>query len=421
MRGQNSSFTQLRATSTSTPARRRSPFSKSEVVSPRCSERTASRLRLGRSHPCGMRTSACPRGSSGTEQLYNGDRPSRNVCCSGAGTENVSRARRDLAAGGRQHARVTAADGGPGGRRRAARALPIRLAGATGSRLHGIGAGAHHRPAAVGWAFQALHRLAPPRLPSLCGGGWARRRLPGSQLAARARRDGGGIELPCRGGDDDPARRLGAACRRRLPHGRAALLRHLAPLGPITLTGVHIRLEPMRPAHARALLEAGRDEAIWSWMPARPVTLEQMDRLLEKAMEAESQGREYPFVVVRLEDKRVIGSTRYLDVQEADRNVEIGWTWYTPDVWGGVVNPEAKFLLMRHAFDDWHAVRVALKTDIKNLHSQAAIKKLGAHYEGTLRNQRIRPDGSYRDTVIFSVIESEWPQVKARLEERLRV
>lgn len=156
-------------------------------------------------------------------------------------------------------------------------------------------------------------------------------------------------------------------------------------------------------------------------MPARPVTSEQMDRWLEKAMEAESQGREYPFVVVRLEDNRVIGSTRYLDVQEADRNVEIGWTWYTPDVWGGVVNPEAKYLLMHHAFDDWRAVRVGLKTDIKNLHSQAAIKKLGARYEGTLRNQRIRLDGTYRDTVIFSVIESEWPQVKARLEQRLRV
>jgi RimJ/RimL family protein N-acetyltransferase len=156
-------------------------------------------------------------------------------------------------------------------------------------------------------------------------------------------------------------------------------------------------------------------------MPARPVTPEQMDRWLEKAMEAEAQGHEYPFVVVRLEDNRVIGSTRYLDVQEADRNVEIGWTWYTPDAWGGVVNPEAKYLLMRHAFEDWRAVRVALKTDVNNLHSQAAIKKLGARYEGTLRNQRIRPDGSYRDTVIFSVIESEWPQVKVRLEQRLRV
>jgi RimJ/RimL family protein N-acetyltransferase len=194
----------------------------------------------------------------------------------------------------------------------------------------------------------------------------------------------------------------------------------MARLGPITLSGKHIRLEPMHPSHAQALLEAGRDEAIWTWMPARSLTAETMDRWLQNAMEAESQGREYPFVVVRLEDNRVIGSTRYLDVQEDDRTVEIGWTWYSPDAWGGVVNPEAKYLLMRHAFDGWRAIRVALKTDINNLRSQAAIKKLGARYEGTLRNQRIRPDGSYRDTVIFSVIESEWPQVKARLEERLR-
>jgi len=193
----------------------------------------------------------------------------------------------------------------------------------------------------------------------------------------------------------------------------------LAPLGPITLAGKHIRLEPMRPSHARALSEAGRDQAIWSWMPARPLKAETMDRWLEKAVQAEAQGREYPFVVVRLEDNRVIGSTRYLEVQEDDRTVEIGWTWYTPDAWGGVVNPEAKYLLMRHAFDDWHAIRVALKTDIKNLHSQAAIKKLGARYEGTLRNQRIRPDGSYRDTVIFSVIESEWPSVELRLKQRI--
>jgi RimJ/RimL family protein N-acetyltransferase len=194
----------------------------------------------------------------------------------------------------------------------------------------------------------------------------------------------------------------------------------LATLGPVTLSGKHIRLEPLRPAHAPALVEAGRAEEIWTWMPTRPLTAGTVDPWLEKAVHAESLGREYPFVVVRLADDRVIGSTRYLDVQEDDRTVEIGWTWYSPDAWGGVVNPEAKYLLMRHAFDDWHAIRVALKTDIKNVHSQAAIKKLGARYEGTMRNQRIRPDGSYRDTVIFSVVESEWPAVKARLEERLR-
>jgi N-acetyltransferase len=194
----------------------------------------------------------------------------------------------------------------------------------------------------------------------------------------------------------------------------------MAPLGPITLSGRHIRLEPLRPQQAAALLEAGRSVEIWQWMPARPTTRELMDGWLAAAMQAEEQGREYPFVVVRLDDQQVIGSTRYLEVQAVDRTVEIGWTWYTPPAWGGIVNAEAKYLLLRHAFEDWHAIRVALKTDVRNLHSQAAIKKLGATYEGTLRNHRIRPDGSYRDTVLYSIIESEWTQVKSRLEARLK-
>ena len=193
----------------------------------------------------------------------------------------------------------------------------------------------------------------------------------------------------------------------------------MAPLGPNTLTGDHIRLEPMRPEHAPALLEAGRAAEIWEWMPSRPVNPQAMDGWIRKAMQAESLGREYPFVVALAQIGRVIGSTRYLEVQEDDRTAEIGWTWYSPDAWGGVVNPEAKYLLLRHAFDDWHAIRVALKTDIRNLHSQAAIKKLGARYEGLLRNQRIRPDGSYRDTVLFSITEREWPAVKSRLEHRI--
>ena len=193
----------------------------------------------------------------------------------------------------------------------------------------------------------------------------------------------------------------------------------MAPLGPITLTGRHIQLEPMRPEHAAALLEAGRAPEIWEWMPVRPLTSAAMDIWIARALTAQLQGREYPFVVIRLMDGRVIGSTRYLEVQEEDRTVEIGWTWYSPDTWGGVVNPEAKYLLMRHAFEDWHAIRVALKTDIKNVHSQAAIRKLGAKYEGTLRNHRIRTDGTYRDTVLFSIIETEWPGVKPNLERRI--
>ena len=194
----------------------------------------------------------------------------------------------------------------------------------------------------------------------------------------------------------------------------------MASLGPITLTGKHIRLEPMRQEHAAALLEAGRASQVWEWMPTRPVNPETIERWLEKAIEAESQGREYPFVVILAQSGRLVGSTRYLDVHQDDRNVEIGWTWYAPDTWGGIVNPEAKYLLMRHAFEDWGAIRVALKTDIRNIHSQAAIKKLGAKYEGLMRNQRIRPDGSYRDTVLFSITDREWPGVKSRLEQRIK-
>jgi RimJ/RimL family protein N-acetyltransferase len=175
----------------------------------------------------------------------------------------------------------------------------------------------------------------------------------------------------------------------------------------------------MRPPHAAALLEAGRAGEIWEWMPSQPLDPATIDGWLSKAMQAESQGREYPFVVSLVSSGRLIGSTRYLDVQEDDRTVEIGWTWYAPDTWGSVVNPEAKYLLMRRAFDEWGAIRVALKTDIRNLHSQAAIKKLGARYEGLLRNQRIRRDGSYRDTVVFSITDREWPAVKSRLEQRL--
>jgi RimJ/RimL family protein N-acetyltransferase len=190
-------------------------------------------------------------------------------------------------------------------------------------------------------------------------------------------------------------------------------------LGPITLTGRHVRLEPMRPEHGAALLAAGRASEVWEWMPTRPVNPETMEGWLKKAMHAESQGREYPFVVTLVQSGRLVGSTRYLDVQEDDRNVEIGWTWYAPDTWGSIVNPEAKYLLMSHAFDDWGAIRVALKTDIRNVRSQSAIKKLGAKYEGMLRNQRIRPDGSYRDTVLFSITDREWPAVKSRLEQRI--
>ena len=130
--------------------------------------------------------------------------------------------------------------------------------------------------------------------------------------------------------------------------------------------------------------------------------------------------REYAFCVIGQVDGRVVGSTRFMDVTPEARGVEIGWTWYAPDVWGTQVNPEAKLLLMGHAFERWGAIRVYFKTDARNARSRAAILKLGAQFEGILRNHRIRPDGSYRDSAVYSVIDREWPDVRATLLARLK-
>lgn len=190
-------------------------------------------------------------------------------------------------------------------------------------------------------------------------------------------------------------------------------------LGPITLNGSHIRLEPLRPRHFAGILAAGQNEAIFTHMSAVLNTPEAVDRFIMNALIAESKGLEYAFAVVRQTDGQVIGSTRFMDVLESEKNVEIGWTWYIQEEWGTAVNPEAKYLLLCHAFEVWGAKRVCWKTDERNLRSQAAIKKLGAQYEGTFRNHRRRPDGSWRSTVYFSVIDADWPAVKAGLEARL--
>lgn len=193
----------------------------------------------------------------------------------------------------------------------------------------------------------------------------------------------------------------------------------MAELGPVTLTGKYVRLEPLRPHHGPELLVAGRSPEIWPWM-LHPLTSESaMAKFIADAMRAEEKGQEYAFAVISMANGKVLGSTRYMDVSPAYRGVEIGGTWYNPDVWGTRVNPESKLLLLRHAFEEWGALRVQLKTDGRNLRSQAAIRKLGAQYEGTLRNHRIRPDGTVRDTAMFSIIDTEWPAVKLGLLRRL--
>lgn len=190
-------------------------------------------------------------------------------------------------------------------------------------------------------------------------------------------------------------------------------------LGPVTLEGRYIRLEPLRPHHAAALYEAGRAPEIWEWLAVAFTGPEVAEQFIATALKQEAEGKEMPFAVIWRETGEVVGSTRYLEIDPANRSTEIGWTWYNPRFQGTVVNPEAKLLLMQHAFESWGARRVWLKTDVQNLHSQAAMRKMGAQFEGTLRNHRFRRDGSMRDTVIFSVIDPEWPAVKAGLLQRL--
>jgi N-acetyltransferase len=193
----------------------------------------------------------------------------------------------------------------------------------------------------------------------------------------------------------------------------------MAALGPTVLYGEFIRLEPLREVHRDALLRVAEDDRIWSWLPRKLQTVDEMNAFLASSRDEEAKGQAYAFAVVLRGSGRLVGSTRYLDITPADRGVEIGSTWYAPDVWGTRVNPEAKYLLMRHAFEDWQAIRVCFKTDERNERSRRAIAKLGASFEGILRNHRIRRDGSFRGSAYFSVIESEWPQVKSGLMARL--
>lgn len=190
-------------------------------------------------------------------------------------------------------------------------------------------------------------------------------------------------------------------------------------LGPCVLEGKHVRLEPLSPSHADRLLAAAR-ESDWTWMSMDARTQERMGEWIDLALKAQERGTEYPFTVFSKDDQSVLGSTRYMDARPVQRGVEIGGTWYDSRVWGTVVNPECKFLLLRHAFEDWNAVRVQLKTDSNNVHSQRAILKLGAKFEGRLRNHRIRQDGTPGDSMMYSITDEEWREsVKTSLSSRI--
>ncbi|MBT9329941.1 GNAT family N-acetyltransferase [Paracidobacterium acidisoli] len=190
-------------------------------------------------------------------------------------------------------------------------------------------------------------------------------------------------------------------------------------VAPVTLEGSLVRLEPLRIEHLPALAAIAFHPEIWRWMPLHVETEDDLRRWIEKALADANAGRAMPWITWSKRHNRYVGSTRFMDIDRANRILELGSTWIDPEVQRTGINAEAKYLQMTYAFEVMGAMRVGLKTHHLNLQSQNAMRAMGATYEGTLRNSVIQPDGSIRHSVWFSVISEEWPQVKAAMEGRL--
>lgn len=189
---------------------------------------------------------------------------------------------------------------------------------------------------------------------------------------------------------------------------------------PVTLTGGHVRLEPLTAAHADALAAVAVDPELWRWSPSPVRTREDLDQYIDAALAALAAGTALPFVTIDAASGAVVGSTRFGSYAAEHRRVEIGWTWVARPWQRTAINTEAKLLMMRHAFETLECLRVEWKTDALNARSRAAILRLGATEEGTLRSHMDTASGRRRDTVYYSVTAAEWPAVSDTLAERLR-
>jgi N-acetyltransferase len=189
---------------------------------------------------------------------------------------------------------------------------------------------------------------------------------------------------------------------------------------PVVLQGQHVRLEPMTEGHVPGLTAIGAGQTFWDFMLYGNInTMEDMTSWVKDILARAEKGTDLPFVVIQLESEHVAGATRYLNIMPKDRGLEIGGTWYGAEFQRTVVNTECKYLLLSHAFDTLGCIRVQLKTDLRNERSQRAIERIGAVREGVLRNHMILPDGRFRHSVFYSILDTEWPDVKRKLEEML--
>ena len=189
---------------------------------------------------------------------------------------------------------------------------------------------------------------------------------------------------------------------------------------PVTLTGRFVRLEPLSEDHVPGLTAIGLEDSIWKYMPYGQMRHEQDIRAWVRGVLAQAaRGTDLPFAAIDLASGNVAGATRYMEIRPPHRGLEIGGTWYGATYRRTRINTECKYLLLQHAFEDLQCIRVQLKTDSRNERSQRAIERLGAVKEGVLRNHMILPDGHVRHSVYYSVLNSEWPAVKLRLQEML--
>ncbi len=181
-----------------------------------------------------------------------------------------------------------------------------------------------------------------------------------------------------------------------------------------------MRLEPLSHAHDGALADVGLDEELWRWIPSAVRTPGEMKAYIQTALDEQARGVSLPFAIIDKATGRAIGSTRYGNIDRIHHRVEIGWTWVARAWQRTAINTEAKYLLLRHAFEKLGCLRVEFKTDSLNERSRAALLRIGARQEGIFRNHVITASGRIRHSVYFSIIESEWPAVKLDLEAKLR-
>jgi RimJ/RimL family protein N-acetyltransferase len=188
---------------------------------------------------------------------------------------------------------------------------------------------------------------------------------------------------------------------------------------PITLEGAHVRLEPLSESHHQGLSTIGLDPELWKWIPFQVLTPDQMMGYIRSALSEQEKGTSIPFATIDKTSGSVIGSTRFMNIDAANKRVEIGSTWIAKPWQRSAINTEAKYLMMKHAFETLGCNRVEWKTDALNSQSRNAILRLGAKQEGIFRQHVVTWTGRLRDSVYFSVIAPEWPEVKAGLEAKM--